>query len=143
MKRIYLILFLSYNLLYAEDFQAQVKPESFPLGQTAYLTVTTDQALSQVNFDLPQSDQFQLRYESQSSQTSYINGDMKRSVTWFFRILVSQPGTFHIPSFQCHSQGKSYLVPSTTFTVLPAGQKSETEATGGTRLLLAGDFEFN
>lgn len=140
MKRIYFLLFLYYNLLHAEDFQAQVKPESFPLGQTAYLTVTTDQALSQINFDLPQSDQFQLRYESQSSQTSYINGDMKRSVTWFFRILPSQPGTFNIPSFQCHSQGKSYTIPATTFTVLPAGQKIESEATGGAHLLLVGDF---
>ena len=140
MKRIYLILFLSYNLLHAEDFQAQVQPASFTLGQAAYLTVTTDQALPQVNFDLPQTDLFQLRYESQSSQTTYVNGDMKRSVTWFFRILTSQTGTFNIPSFQCHSQGKSYTVPATTFTVLPAGQKAESEATGGAHLLLVGDF---
>ena len=129
MKRFYCILFLSYNLLSADDFQAQVQPASFSLQQSAYLTVSTAQSLSQVEFDLPQSQQFQLRYESQSSQTRYINGAMERSTTWFFRILASGPGTFNIPQFQCHSQGKTYTIPATSFTVLSETPKAGTEST--------------
>ena len=140
MKRFYCILFLSYNLLSADDFQAQVQPASFSLQQSAYLTVSTAQSLSQVEFDLPQSQQFQLRYESQSSQTRYINGAMERSTTWFFRILASGPGTFNIPQFQCHSQGKTYTIPATSFTVLSETPKAGTESTEDARLLLTGDF---
>lgn len=136
----FIILLLSCKILDAEDFQAQVQPASFPLGENAYLTVTTALSLSQVEFELPQMDQFQLRYESQSSQTRYINGVMERSTTWFFRILAPQTGTFNVPAFQCHSQGKSYTVPATTFTVLPSNQKAEPGEANDAYLLLAGDF---
>lgn len=141
MKKFYLIsLFLSYRILTADIFQAQVQPASFPLQESAYLTVTTDQAISQVEFDLPQTHPFQLRYESQSSQTRYINGIMERSTTWFFRISVSETGTFDIPSFQCHSLGKTFTIPATTFTVLPGNQKAESETAKDAHLLLTGDF---
>lgn len=141
MKKLYFIgLFLSYKLLCADDFQAQVQPASFHLQDGAYLTVTTAQSLSQVEFDLPQFDRFQLRYESQSSQTRYINGVMERSTSWFFRILVSEPGEYTIPSFHCRSQGKTYNIPATSFTVLSANQKAESGISGTSHLLLAGDF---
>ena len=136
----FIILLLSCKILSAEDFRAQVQPASFPLNENAYLTVTTALSLSQVEFELPQTDQFQLRYESQSSQTRYINGVMERSTTWFFRILAPQTGTFNIPAFQCRSQGKSYTVPTTTFTVLTSNQKAKPGETSDAYLLLTGDF---
>ena len=145
MKKLYFIgLFLSYKLLCADDFQAQVQPKNFSLQQSAYLTVTTAQSLSQVEFDLPQTDRFQLRYESQSSQTRYINGVMERSTSWFFRILVSEPGEYTIPSFHCRSQGKTFTIPATTFTVLPANQRvasnNNNQNDSESYLLLTGDF---
>lgn len=141
MKKIYpILLFFTSKLLIADVFQAQVQPAAFHLQESAYLSVTTAQALAQVKFDLPATDQFQLRYESQSSQTRYINGVMERSTTWFFRILASETGTFNIPSFQCHSSGKVFTVPATTFTVLPNDQKAAPDANGEAKLLLVGDF---
>ena len=136
----FITLLLACRILSAEDFQAQVQPASFPLGENAYLTVTTALSLSQVEFELPQMGQFQLRYESQSSQTRYINGTMERSTTWFFRILVPQTGTFNIPAFQCCSQGKTYTVPATKFTVLPPSQKAEPGEPSNAYLSLTGDF---
>ena len=143
MNRVFFIfsLFAFSKLLGAVKLQSRVEPTSFGLNETAYLTIVADKNLPNVSFDLPQSDNFRLHYESQSSQTRYVNGVIDRSVTWFFRISPEKTGEFLIPSFACHSEGTTYMVPETKFSVIDSPASSQNSAQNTEIFLtLSGNF---
>jgi len=118
---IFLILFRNFIVFLHADsnisYSTQVQPTSFSTNEQAYLIVTANKIVNSATFELPSSTDFRLRYESQSSQTRYINGTLEQSTSWFFQITAYREGTFSIPDFRGTSQGKTFHIPGTTFTV--------------------------
>ena len=124
----------------------RVQPSTFSLNERAYLVVTANQLIHGATFELPSSPDIHLRYESQSAQTRYVNGVMEQSTSWFFQLTVKHEGTFTIPNFQGTSQGQTFDIPSTTFTVTkstvnsPRTAANSSSSTPIMRLILAGEL---
>ena len=124
----------------------RVQPSTFSPNERAYLVVTANQLIHGATFELPSSPDIHLRYESQSAQTRYVNGVMEQSTSWFFQLTVKHEGTFTIPNFQGTSQGQTFDVPSTTFTITkstvnsPKTAANSSSSTPIMRLILAGEL---
>lgn len=119
MKKILFLIpfFTSISFSKAIECQVQVQPESFGINDQAYLIISANKDIRNATFDLPNSNNFRLRYESQSSQASWINGSMTYTSTLYFRIIPSQVGSFSIPEFQGKCNGETFTIPAIQFSV--------------------------
>ena len=143
MKNFIIFLILLQNLfvfLHADsvlNFSTHVQPASFSINEQAYLIVTANKIVNSATFELPSSTDFRLRYESQSSQTRYVNGVLEQSTSWFFQITAYREGTFTIPNFRGISQGKTFQIPGTTFTVTkPVSSPSNVPSNASTNTIV-------
>lgn len=144
MKKIlfFISFFTSIAFSKAIECQVQVQPESFGINDQSYLIISANKDISNATFDLPNSNNFRLRYESQSSQASWINGAMEYTSTLYFRIIPSQTGTFSIPEFQGKCNGETFTIPTTQFSVTDQGKQYEkqTQTNDSIALIIQGDL---
>lgn len=142
-KFLFLILFFSV-IAFSEaiECQVQIQPESFGINDQAYLIISANKGISNATFSLPNSNDFRLRYESQSSQASWVNGTMKYTSTLYFRIIPYRTGTFSIPAFQGKCDGETLSIPATQFSVTDQGNLSEKQSqpTSSIALTVQGDL---
>lgn len=94
-------------------FSTQVQPNPIPLGTKAYLIVTANQLLNNVQFSLPNISNLNLRFERKSSQTRIINGLTEQATTWYFSLTPTKVGTFIIPEFSASINDSIYTIPAT------------------------------
>mgnify|MGYP003638866510 FL=1 len=79
---------------------ASVSNNQVFLGDTFILTVEVNDTGSEYQLDTNQlNDNFEVSRPSRSQNTSMINGDITRKITWLLRLKAKKIGTFTIPPF--------------------------------------------
>lgn len=144
MKKFLFFIPLLASIVFAKNIECQVEvqPASFGINDQAYLIISANQDISQATLEVPNTNDFRLHYESQSSQASWINGSMTYTSTLYFRIIPSKPGTFTIPAFQGRCKGEAFTIPATQFSVTDQGnyQGQQSQATSSIALVVQGDL---
>lgn len=145
MKKFLFFIPLLANIVFAKSIECQVEvqPTSFGINDQAYLIISANQDISQATLEVPNTNDFRLRYESQSSQASWINGSMTYASTLYFRIIPSRTGTFTIPEFQGRCKGETFTIPSTQFSVTDQGnyQGQQSQAPSSIALVVQGNLQ--
>lgn len=93
---------------------ASVQPERITLGNTATLTLVTDEAGAEPDLT-PLQGKFTVRGTGSSLQTSFINGRETTKLTWQIEIEPTEAGILGVPPIQIGAE----QTPSLTLTVMP------------------------
>lgn len=98
---------------------ASVQPERITLGNTATLTIQSDEAGAEPDLT-PLQGKFNVRGTGSSLQTSIINGQQSTKMTWQIEIEPTEVGILGVPPIQIGSSQTQ----SVSLTVLPPQQGS-------------------
>jgi len=99
---------------------ASVEPKQIAVGDVAELSVAIDGADNAAVPELPAIDGLSLRYVGPSTQVSFVNGQVSRSVTHRFSVSASRPGAFTIGPVAVVVAGKRYEAAAIMLNVAPA-----------------------
>src|SRR5262249_21398201 len=97
------------------------EPKQIAVGDVAELDVAIDGADNAAAPELPAIDGLSVRYVGPSTQVSFVNGQVSRSVTHRFSISASRPGAFTIGPVAVVVAGTRYEAAAITLNVASAG----------------------
>jgi len=100
---------------------ATVEPGQIGVGDVAELDVVIDGDSSAAVPELPAIDGLSVRYVGPSTQVSFVNGQVSRSVTHRFSVSASRPGAFTIGPVGVVVAGKRYESAVVTLNVASSG----------------------
>ncbi|CAK8720669.1 MAG: Oxygen tolerance [Candidatus Electronema aureum] len=130
--RLWLIVSLLYCFAatgWAADVQvsAELNPSTFAQDQGAELVITVNGA-SSAQPELPAAEGLRFRSLGQSSQTSWVNGQVSASVAFSFIVQAEKIGQHTIGPVKVTADGKTYTTQPVSCTVSPAQNSSGTAA---------------
>nr|MDU9046351.1 BatD family protein [Candidatus Electrothrix aestuarii] len=104
----------------AADVQvtAEINPTSFSEDQAASFVLTVSGARS-AEPEMPRTEGLHIVYQGQSSQTSWVNGEVSSAISYNFLVQAEKPGKFTIPPVNVTIKGETYTTESVQCTVLP------------------------
>src|SRR5262245_16373260 len=76
----------------AAQLTASLDRDTITLGESASLSLTFEGSQSEGAPNLPQIPHLQITYNGQSSQVSFVNGQVSSTVTHNFQVTAKQPG---------------------------------------------------
>ncbi len=114
--------------------EATLQPGKFSKDQAARFIVTVIGARS-AEPDMPVAQGLHFTYQGQSSQTSWVNGNITSSISYNFLVQADKAGDFTIAPVKVSIDGKTYTSKPVQCTVLPAqnsGQAGGNSSRSGT-----------
>jgi hypothetical protein len=124
-----LLVFLGANCVQAEvQVFAHLEQEEFYVNQPTRLILTV-QGVHAAAPQIPAIEGLHLSLLGQNMQSQLINGQHSSSITFTYLVQADQAGTYTIEPLQVQVQGKVYLAPALTCTVLP-GQSPQGQGAG-------------
>lgn len=110
---------------HAQGINAELKPQSVPLGQSAMLSITVE---GTTHFDIQPQDttDMQFRYRGERRQMSYVNGKASSSLTRTYQVIPLKEGTLNIPSFSVMIRGNQYSTSPLSLQVSPGSGGTST-----------------
>lgn len=122
-----------HSLALAEvSVEAVISPQTFSLDQGARLSIVVSGARKNVSIEEPDLENIKFHPRGQSSQTSFINGDVSSSITNNYIVQGLVAGKYTIPPITVHVGGKNYKTNSISFEITPSGT-GKTETRKGTK----------
>jgi hypothetical protein len=118
----------------AAQLTASLDRDTITLGEAANLSLTVEGSKTEGVPALPEIPNLQVSYRGQSSQVSFVNGQMSSTVTHNFQVSARQPGDYTIPAFSANLGGQTVTTQPLKLKVLKPGAPTPESVNSGAQL---------